>query len=263
MLPGRREGQREVLIVNNCRRYQRICILVAILTALTAFCGCQSRLISRSQEIQLGQDAGDDFEHKYGRDRDPNRNALVKSIGANLERAAEPPDYPYDYRILASNQPNAVAFPGGRIYIFRGMIKALEDDQDKIAWVLGHETTHVAHQHAVHRIERQLGYEAIIALIFKKKSAARIAGTVGSLMLLDYGRDNEFEADREGMLYAHNAGYDPTAAVAVLELFQEIQSREPNDFEIMFATHPGNKDRINHARGYLEKMGWSGAYYTP
>jgi len=249
--------------VNSGRRYRRMWMIVAALSALTLVCGCQSRLISKNQEIQLGQDAGDDFERKYGRDHDPARNALVNSIGANLERAAEPPDYPYDYRILASNQPNAVAFPGGRIYIFQGMLKRLDGNRDKIAWILAHETTHVARQHAVRRIERQLGYEAIIALIFNKKNAARIAGTVGSLMLLDYGRDNEFEADRMGMLYAHNAGYDPTAAVAVLELFQEIQGSEPNDFEIMFATHPGNKDRINHATGYIEKMGWNGAYYTP
>jgi len=249
--------------VNSGKTYQRICILVAVLTALPLVCGCQSRLISRSQEIQLGQDAGDDFEHKYGRDRDPNRNALVKAIGANLERAAEPPDYPYDYRILASNQPNAVAFPGGRIYMFRGMFNKLGGNRDKIAWVLGHETAHVARQHAVRRIERQLGYEAIIALIFRKKNAAQVAGAVSSLMLLDYGRDNEFEADRGGMLYAHNAGYDPTAAVAVLKLFQEIQGSEPNDFEIMFATHPGNQDRINHAKDYIQKMGWHGAYYAP
>ncbi len=249
--------------MNSCRPYQHRCMLVAALTAVIVVCGCQERLISKDEEIQLGQDAGDDFERKYGRDRDPNRNALVKSIGANIERAAEPPDYPYDFRIIASNQPNAAAFPGGRIYIFRGMLKAVDGNRDKIAWILGHETAHVARQHAVRRIERQLGYEAIIALIFKKKSAARIAGTVGSLMLLDYGRDNEFEADRMGMLYAHNAGYDPTAAVAVLKLFQQIQGREPNDFEIMFATHPGNDDRINHARDYIEKMGWSGAYYTP
>lgn len=263
MLPRRRKRQQEVLIVNSCRPYQRRWTLIAALTALALVCGCQSRLISKNQEIQLGQDAGDDFERKYGRDTNVQRNALVKSIGANIGRAAEPPDYPYDYRILSSNQPNAVAFPGGRIYIFQGMINRLDGNRDKIAWILGHETTHVARQHAVRRIERQLGYEAIIALILKKKSAARIASTVGSLVLLDYGRDNEFEADRMGMLYAHNAGYDPTAAVAVLKLFQEIQGSEPNDFEIMFATHPGNKDRINHAKGHIEKMGWSGAYYTP
>jgi len=191
MLRRRRKRQQEELIVNSYRRYRRSWTLIAALSALALVSGCQSRLISRSQEIQLGQDAGDDFEHKYGRDRDPNRNALVKAIGANIERAAEPPDYPYDYRILANNTTNAVAFPGGRIYIFRGMFNKLGGDRDKIAWVLGHETTHVAHQHAVRRIERQLGYEAIIALIFRKKSAARIAGAVGSLMLLDYGRDNE------------------------------------------------------------------------
>jgi len=248
----------------NVRRTNQLTggVIVALI-ALAMTCGCQSRLISRDQEIQLGRDAGDDFEHKHGRDTNAQRSALVKSIGANLERAAEPPDYSYDYRVLGDDTTNAVAFPGGRIYIFRGMIKELDGNRDKIAWILAHETAHVARQHAVRRIERQLGYEAIIALIFKKESAARIAGAVGSLMLLDYGRDNEFEADRMGMLYAHNAGYDPTAAVAVLELFQEVQGREPNDFEIMFATHPGNKDRINHARGYIEKMGWRGDYYKP
>ncbi len=135
--------------MNSRRPYWRSWILIAVISTLALVCGCQSRLISRSQEIQLGQDAGDDFEHKYGRDRDPNRNALVKS---------EPPDYPYDYRILSSNQPNAVAFPGGRIYIFRGMLNKLGGDRDKIAWILGHETTHVARHHAVRRIERQLGH---------------------------------------------------------------------------------------------------------
>ncbi len=130
--------------MNSSRPYWRSWTLIAVISTLALVCGCQSRLISRSQEIQLGQDAGDDFERKYGRDRDPTRNALVKSIGANLERAAEPPDYPYDYRILASNQPNAVAFPGGRIYIFRGMLNKLGGDRDKIAWILGHETTHPA-----------------------------------------------------------------------------------------------------------------------
>ena len=204
-------------------------VIIAFVSGVTA--GCKGRLISKDQEIKLGQDAGE--------------------------------DYPYDYRALADEPTTAVAFPGGRIYIFRGMIGVLNSDRDKIAWVLGHETTHVARQHAVRRIERQLGYEAIIALIFGKKDSARIASAVAGLVLLDYGRDNENEADRMGMLYAHNAGYDPTAAVAVLRTFQEIQGREPNNFEIMFATHPGNQDRINHAKGYIGQMGWSGAYYAP
>lgn len=240
-----------------------LCIVVFIAFASAVTAGCKGRLISKSQEIRLGQDAGDDFERKYGRETDPRLITLVSIIGADIERAAEPPDYPYDYRVLADETTNAVAFPGGRIYIFRGMIAALNSNRDKIAWLLAHETTHVARQHAVRRIERQLGYEAIIALIFGKKDSGRIASAVAGLVLLDYGRDNEYEADRTGMLCAHNAGYDPTAAVAVLQTFQEIQGREPNDLEIMFATHPGNQDRINHTKGYIEQMGWRGKYYTP
>jgi predicted Zn-dependent protease len=132
-----------------------------------------------------------------------------------------------------------------------------------VAWVVAHEMTHVSRQHAVRRIERQMGYDLVIALIFKQGDVAQLASVAAGLMLLDYGRDNEFEADRYGMGYAQAAGYDPSAAVAVLEEFQEIQGSEPSDFEIMFMTHPGNNDRINHAKDYIADQGWTGSYYTP
>jgi len=241
-------------------------LLVVVIVALTAaLTGCKGkRLISRDEEIRIGQQAGDEFEAQHGLDGDRQIRAMVSRIGADIARAAKPPDYPYDYRVLSDKQPNAVAFPGGRIYIFRGMVDAVDNNPDKIAWILAHETTHVARQHAVRRLERQLGQEIAIELLLgKKEDAAKVAGVISGLVLLDYGRDNEYEADRAGMAYAQQAGYDPTAAVAVLELFQEIQGRNPNDFEIMFATHPGNNDRINHAQGYLEQQGWSGSYYSP
>ena len=245
--------------------YLRMLVVVAVLALVMTAGGCKGkRLISQDEEIQIGHQAGDEFEAQYGRDRDLQIRAQVNKIGADIARAAKPPDYPYDYRVLADKQPNAVAFPGGRIYIFRGMVDAVDGNADKIAWILAHETTHVARQHAVRRLERQLGQQIAIELLLgEKKDMAKIAGAISGLVLMDYGRDNEYEADRMGMEYAHQAGYDPTAAVAVLEMFQEIQGREPNDFEIMFATHPGNNDRINHAQGYLEQQGWPGQYYAP
>ena len=249
--------------MNRMQQHALWWLALAVALVVLGMAGCDSRLISKDEEVKLGQQAGDDFEHQYGRETDPRLNALVASIAKNLERVTEPPDYPYDYRVLADDTVNAAAFPGGRIYVFRGLINKVNSNPDEVAWVLAHETTHVSRQHAIRRIEKQLGYETIIALVLGQSDAGKIASVVGGLVLLDYGRDNEYEADRMGMLYSYKAGYDPTASVAVLELFQKLQKNEPSKLEIMFATHPGNNDRINHSKDYLTNMGWSGAYYSP
>jgi predicted Zn-dependent protease len=236
--------------------------LVCLLAALLA--GCGGHVISRSQEIQMGRQSADQFERENGgRDRDSALNAEIQQIASRIVPAAQPPDYPYDVRVLANKQVNACAFPGGRIYVFRGLIDTFGRNRDEIAWVMGHETAHVARQHAVKLIDRQLGYEAVISLLLNKGDAPQIAGAVANLMLLGYSRTEESEADRYGLIYSHAAGYDPTASLAVLKKFQELQGREPSNFEIMFATHPGDNTRINDVQGYLKAQGWGGAYYRP
>lgn len=246
---------------NQTRGYA-IAFLIALCSVLVVS-GCGGgRLISQSQEVSMGQEAADQFEAENGgRDHEPAVVSLVSTIAHRITEAAKPPDYPYEVRVLANSQVNAVAFPGGRIYLFRGLVDKFNRNPDHLAWVAGHETTHVAHQHAVKRIEQQLGYQAIIALVLKQEGAQQIASAVASLMLLSYSRDEEFEADRGGMAYTHAAGYDPTAAVAVLEKFQEIQGDDPSDFEIMFETHPGNTRRLDEVRAYLRQQGWHGKYY--
>ncbi len=240
-------------------------VLAALVVALLlALVGCKgAHLLSKEDEVKLGRQAGDDFEKKYGLDPDPQLQRLVKSIGARIAEAAKPPDYPYDYRVLRRKEVNANAFPGGRIYIWRGLIDVVHRDRDMLAWVIGHETAHVARRHVTRRLERAIGYEALIEFIFKGKNATQIAGLIAELALRDYGRDQEYEADRWGLKYAHEAGYDPTAAIAVLRIFQKLQKDKPSKFELLFATHPGNDDRINAVKAYLRKQGWSGKYYKP
>ena len=238
-------------------------LLLVTVLILAAGCGGQ-RLISRDQEISLGREAGDQFEAQNGgRDQNAEIAALVGPLADRVTAAAEPPDYPYDVRVMKNKEVNAVAFPGGRLYLYRGLIDKFERNPDMIAWVLAHETTHISREHAVRVIERQMGYEVVIGLILHSGNWAQIAGAVSDLMLLSYSRDNEYEADRMGMLYAHAAGYDPTAAVAVLETFQEIQKNNPNSLELMFATHPGNTERLEQSQRYLTQEGWSGHWYTP
>jgi beta-barrel assembly-enhancing protease len=238
---------------------------VVVVALVMAVCGCKGgqRLLSQSDEIQLGREAGDDFEREHGRDHDARRTQLMSRIGSRIEPVCEPPDYPYDFRVMADDAVNAVAFPGGRIYLYRGLFEALAYDEAQLAWVAGHEATHVARRHATRRIEKQLGYELVIQLVFGKDSTGKIAGLAAGLVLQDYGRDNEFEADRLGVDYAQAAGYDPTAAVAVLDKFAELHGKDPNKFEILFMSHPGNTDRRDAVKAHIKAQGWSGRYYRP
>ena len=235
------------------------CLLAVLL------CGCAGgHIISRDQEIQMGRESGDQFERQNGgRDRDAGVNALIRQVAARITPAAQPPDYPYDVRVLKNKTVNAVAFPGGRMYLYRGLIDVFERSPDRLAWVLGHEASHISRRHSVKLIERQLGYQTVIALVLKKGDTAQIAGAVSNLMLLGYSRDEELEADRYGLVYTHAAGYDPSAAISVLRKFQELQGREPSNLEIMFATHPGDDTRINNVQSYLKSRNWGGAYYRP
>jgi len=243
-----------------------VLVLTVVLLLACTLTGCKgsTHLISTGQEIQIGQEAAAEFDSQHPVSRTSPNAVWLAGIGQRVGAAASPPDYPYSVTLVEEDVANAFALPGGPVYVYQGLLDELGQDQDKIAWVIGHEITHIRQQHAVRRIERSIGASLLIeVLLGKRETAAQIASAVAGLALLDYGRDHEFMADALGLRWASAAGYDPTAAIAVLEKFQEIQGREPNDFEIMFMTHPGNNDRVNHVKALCAQNGYVGRYYSP
>lgn len=223
-------------------------------------------LISQEDEIAMGKQAAADFEPQNGGvDRDARRVSLTQTIGARIGRAAnngDHPQYPYDFRVLANDQVNANAFPGGIIYLWRGIFTNMDYDEQELAWVAAHEAAHVARQHSVRRIERQLGYDVIIQLLLGKDTAGKIAGAVAGLSLQSYGRDQELEADRVGADLTKQAGYDPTAALGAIENLKKAGG-DPNKVEVLFATHPGNTTRQDALKAYFRQKGYSGRYFQP
>jgi len=238
-------------------------IVLLVVACAWGLVGCKgsTHLLSTDQEIEIGNEAAADFDRQHPVDRTSPLARRLAGIGANVGAAASPPDYPYSFTLVQEDVVNAFALPGGPIYFYKGLVDALGDDTNKIAWVMGHEITHIRQQHAVRRIERAVGASVLIGLLLGDGDWGQVAGTVGGLALMDYGRDHEFMADALGLQWAHNAGYDATAAVGVLEKFQELQGQEPSDFEIFFMTHPGNNDRINNVKALCDQYGYSGAYY--
>lgn len=239
-------------------------VLLLGLACTIVLVGCRGKtfLLSRDQEIEIGQQSAAEFDREHNVDRTGPEAQRIAGIGANVAEAARPPDYPYTFTLVHEDTVNAFALPGGPIYMYEGLLEALGDDTDQIAWVMGHEITHIRQQHAARRIERALGASILIEVLLGEGNWGQVAEAVAGLALLDYGRDNEFEADRLGLQWTHNAGYDATAALPVLRKFQELQGREPSDLEIFFMTHPGNNDRVNNVTSQLDHLGYSGTYHT-
>ena len=235
----------------------------AVLAALwlTGCNGDELMGLGVNDQIKLGQQAGDQFESKYGLSRDAGLKRLVSGIGQRVAQVAKPPDYPYDYRVLANDQVNATAFPGGRIYVWTGLAKAVQNNPDQLAFVIGHETAHVALGHTAQAIKRQMGTDIITQVLLGGKDAAKYVGLVGDLVLQGYGRTAEYEADKVGLRFAHAAGYDPTAAYAVIHEFQKLSGdKDPSQVELVFDSHPGNNSRISALQAEIARNGWHGHY---
>lgn len=216
-----------------------------------------------NDQITLGQEAGDAFEAEYGLSTDARLRRLVSDIGGRIAQAAKPPDYQYDYRVLQNDEVNANAFPGGRVYLWTGLTRALQENPDQLAFVIGHETAHVALGHTAQAIERQMGTDMLIQALLGGQDAAKYLGLVGDLVLRGYGRTAEYEADRVGIGFAQAAGYDPTAAYAVVHEFQKLSgNKDPSQVELVFDSHPGNNSRLDAMRDEIVRNGWRGSY-TP
>ncbi len=202
-------------------------------------------LYTVEQEIELGKQVAEQIEKKNEICED--KADYVNRVGQLVVSNSDRDDIVYSFKIIDSSEINAFALPGGFIYIYKGLLDIIGEPE--LAAVLGHEIGHVAARHGIKRVQAVFGYQllAVVALVAlgDKPEAGQIqqiANDIFSLILLGYSREDEFQADRLGTIYAHRAGYDPRGMVRLLEKLGE-QSRGR---QITFlSTHPPIEDRIS------------------
>jgi len=81
------------------------------------------------------------------------------------------------------------------------------------------------------------------------------------VILLGYGRENEYEADDDGILYSKKAGYNPNGMIQVFEKFKKMEGTPPNTFEKLLSSHPPAGDRINNGKTEIKKRGGTNLPY--
>jgi len=215
--------------------------------------------ISEDEEIQIGRQVEAEVAKTYGFVNDSAETRRVATMGLKLARVSERPNLPWTYHIVRDSSVNAFAAPGGFIFVTKGLLSFAKSD-DELAFVLGHETTHIAHRHAVdlaqREMELQLGAALITRLLFGGSlSVYQLSQIATGLIGAKYSRDKEYEADHYGVIYARKAGFDPRASISFFERLQTLEQKQ-GAVGVAFASHPPTPDRIKAIRDELRQIGY-------
>lgn len=217
-------------------------------------------MISPEHEAEMGDSIARQIEKAYKLVEDKDMQERVEAIGNRLADVCDRKELIYHFKVLDIDDINAVSLPGGRVYVFKGLVNKCKSD-DELAGVLAHEIGHVAARHAIRRF--QSGMLANIAMILvaatQGGSAASGANVALTSLMTAYSRSDEFEADRRAVIYTKSAGYSPEAIISFLKTMQEAKKFEIRPYSY-FRTHPYIGERIGvvtrEIRGVGDFNGW-------
>ena len=178
------------------------------------------------------------------------------------------------YTTLNSAVENAFAVPGGYVYITRQLM-GLMNDEAELAFVLGHETGHIAARHAQAR-KSAATRNSILGVLGVLLGSALGGNALGGLIsqgaqqyaqmaTLSFSRDQEYQADTLGLRYILSAGYDPLAGATMLaaigratDLEARVQGNAHRSTPEWASTHPLSVNRTQRAQAEAQRTGRAG-----
>jgi predicted Zn-dependent protease len=200
----------------------------------------------------MGRDAAQQILARYPRSNNTQLTNLVGQIGRRIVPYTDRNDLPYTFIVLDTSEVNASAVPG-YVFVNRGLIDFVNQDQDQLASVIAHEIAHNARRHAAIQVEQQLGASLAIQLLSSGKQI-QVADLIASLALLGYGRSMELDADHYGMIYMNRAGYDPRGTIEFFQKLEQYEGKQPGGLSVYFRTHPPTSERIRRAQQELQQL---------
>ena len=183
----------------------------------------------------------------------------VKSVGNRIKQAAEKyytsigrqsdlANYNWEFNLLQDSQLNAWCMPGGKVAVYSGILPVTKDDNG-LAVVMGHEISHALAGHGNERISQamlaQYGGSILGSSINNAQWASifqQVYPVGAQVGLLAYGRKQELEADKMGLMLMAMASYDPRTAPSFWERMEA--SAKGSTVPQFLSTHPNPQSRI-------------------
>jgi predicted Zn-dependent protease len=206
---------------------------------------------SENDEITLGKDVAANLLGASPLVNDPALQAYVNKIGLWIALHTSRPNLPWRFGVLDTSSVNAFATPGGYVFITRGMLMRMRDESE-LAGVLAHEISHVVEKHALNTMRKgKLVDLASDALSRNKPEYAKLVSAGTEIFARGLDKEDEFAADRMGVVLAARAGYDPYGLPATLQTLSSINPKD-DAVSLMFKTHPDSEKRLELVTNAME-----------
>ena len=174
----------------------------------------------------------------------PELQKYVNLVGRRVADQSDRPQLNWAFGVVDSSAVNAFAGPGGYILITSAAMQLLETE-DELAAVLAHEVAHVIRKHHYRVVRKQKMLEfgaAAVKIDDASGMSEKMSQMVAQILARGLDQKSEFEADRDGMVYAARAGYDASALIRVLEKLSAM-SKNDKAAELLLSTHPSSDAR--------------------
>lgn len=223
-----------------------VCLLGGCTTEYNLATGKQETLLyGTEKEIKIGDAIVQQMEANYKFNIDFDVNERVQKILDRIVEVCDRKELVYTIKVIEEDKVNAVSLPGGYLYVFKGLLDQVKND-DQLAGVIAHEVGHITAKHAMKRLQAAYGYTLlqILAVSSGDREAASGTSAILTSIFFAHSREDEFEADKLAVKYTKKAGYDPSEMIIVLKILQEEDKKGPRKPISYFRTHPFIPERI-------------------
>jgi beta-barrel assembly-enhancing protease len=182
---------------------------------------------------------------------------LVQALPSDYQGPAESGGWAWKFRGLRTKDGtvNAIALPGGKIYLYDGLIQLIDGNQNQLAAIIGHEMAHVVKEHSAKKLRTEGFLQKASELVLDstggegespqsqiiKTLAARMGKQITQMQLSQF---EEYQADSLGFQFISAANYDPAAFLDVLAKLNQLSSQRSGIISGIFSTHPPTDKRI-------------------
>lgn len=203
-----------------------------------------SEVERRRAEYALGHVLANIYEREHAIDGNPGNAHLLEHIGTVLSGKLRNKKLRFRIRSVHVPELNAVALPGGFVYVAEPLIRALADDEDALAFLVAHEFAHVVKGHAGKRFINSLVLRLVSRHGVRGGPAAQLLAKLMEKGLQQgYSRHQEMEADRFAVHLSQAAKFNPEGGVRLMEKLRNAVHHE-NRGNPYFSSHPTFEERI-------------------
>ena len=222
--------------------------------------------ITEEEEYYIGRAVSAMILAQYPAYQNQALNAYVNQVGNAVAVHSERPEIyaGYHFMVLNSDEVNALAAPGGFVFITKGLLKRCRDEE-MLGCILAHEVGHVSAKHGLRSIKKSrlvdafkiMGQEA--SRKYGPQELAQLTSVfedvlgdiAGQLIERGYDRKYEYEADKLGATVGARTGYSPNGLVDFLQTMVDHPGASDKGW---FKTHPSAQDRIKRVEKEIGKL---------